>query len=46
MNVYTRQNGKLLKWEVDTSDPAEAIALVRAELPSDHKEAILAVVKT
>ena len=45
MNVYTKENGKLMMWSVSTTDPLEAIALVKETLPLDHKRAILAVVK-
>ena len=43
--VYTKIDDKLACWEVDASDPGEAIAIVREELPRDWTIPVLARVK-
>lgn len=43
--VYTKIDDKLACWEVDASDPVEAIAIVREELPRDWTIPVLARVK-
>ena len=49
MRVFTKVNGQLACWQVDDLDYLEAIELVRsvvqAESGSEHKSAILALVK-
>ena len=45
MKVYTKLNGKLAVWELETDDPKSAQAAVKETLPADHKTAVLAVVK-
>ena len=45
MRVFTKVNGNLLVWEVDTKDHTEAIKMVRDELGVGHKPVILALVK-
>lgn len=42
--VYTKIQGNLVAFEVDTSDTDEAIKAVRDELKLRHKATILAVV--
>lgn len=45
MRVFTKVNGNLLVWEVDSNDHTAAIAAVRDELGVGHKPVILALVK-
>jgi len=45
MRVFTKVNGNLLVWEVESTDPTEAIRAVRDELGVGHKPVILALVK-
>lgn len=43
-SVYTKINGELAKWEVDTPDAAEAIEIIQGTMKVRHKAAVLAVV--
>lgn len=49
MRVFTKINGKLACWEIEGSGYAEAVEIVRsvihAESGSEHKSAVLALVK-
>jgi hypothetical protein len=45
MRVFTKIDGELACWEIEGSGYAEAIELVRGELGSEHKTAVLALVK-
>ena len=45
MRVFTKINGKLACWDVDTTDPELAIKTVRDEVGLKHRGAILALVK-
>jgi len=46
MRVFTKINGNLLCWDVDTTDPELAIKTVRDEVGLiKHRGAILALVK-
>jgi hypothetical protein len=45
MRVFTKINGQLACWEIEGSDYETAIKLIRAELGSEHKTAVLALVK-
>lgn len=42
--VYTKLDGKLAQWDVETSDTAKAINTVRRYLNKGHTSAIMAVV--
>ncbi len=45
MRVFTKVNGEIRVWEIDTLDPEEAIKALRDELGAGHKPTILALVK-
>jgi hypothetical protein len=45
MRVFTKIDGKLAVWQIEGSGYAEAIELVRSELGTEHKAAVLALVK-
>ena len=45
MRVFTKVNGNLLCWDVDTTDPELAIKTVRDEVGLKHRGTILALVK-
>jgi hypothetical protein len=45
MRVFTKVNGEIRVWEIDTLDPEEAINALRDELGVGHKPTILALVK-
>ena len=45
MRVFTKVNGNLLCWDVDTTDPELAIKIVRDEVGLKHRGTILALVK-
>jgi hypothetical protein len=45
MRVFTKIDGKLAVWDCDGTDYDSAIRAVRAELGSNHRGAILAIVK-
>ena len=44
LKVYTKINGKLASYEVETGDAAVAILAVRQELGTKHKNTILACI--
>ena len=46
MSVFTKINGKLARWEVDTDDYMLAIRTVRDELGVKQRHTILALVKS
>jgi hypothetical protein len=45
MRVFTKINGQLACWQIEGSGYADAIKLVRNELGTEHKPAVLALVK-
>jgi len=45
LNVYTKINGKLAKFEADTSSIEEAWNMVNRELGKKHDKAIMVVVE-
>lgn len=45
ITVYTRLDGKLAQWEVESNDINEAIDTVKQSLPNTHKLAVLARIK-
>ncbi len=45
MRVFTKINGELAVWQIDGMTHDEAIMAVRAELGSEHRGAVLALVK-
>ena len=45
MRVFTKINGEVAVWQIEGSGYAEASQLVRDELGSEHKAAVLALVK-
>jgi hypothetical protein len=45
MQVFTKINGELAVWQIEGSNYETAVKLVRAELGTEHKAAVLALVK-
>jgi hypothetical protein len=45
MRVFTKINGELAVWQIEGSNYETAVKLVRAELGTEHKAAVLALVK-
>jgi hypothetical protein len=45
MRVFTKIDGELACWQIEGSGYADAIKMVREELGSEHKAAVLALVK-
>ena len=45
MRVFTKIDGKLAVWQFEGNDYVEAIELVRGELGTEHKAAVLALLK-
>ena len=45
MKVYTRLEGKLAQWDVDTCDYVLAVQLVKKELGRKHVGPVLAVIE-
>lgn len=45
IKVFTKIDGKLAEWDVETTDYALAISMVKESLPASHTAAILVRIK-